>query len=364
MPPPVSPSVASQYAAGIVTLDLAQTNVADLSGIDKLPCLTAIDISPTKISDLSPLARCPKLSRVTMRRLHELTSLASLLPLRERLVHLDVKAHNSDLATILGNFPRLRTLAATFCALQTIAFVAQAPMAGLESLSVEGARLENVEPLRACLRLRHLVVDSGFRALDWSPLGALTHLETLKITNVTATTDVAPLATLSSLLRLSLEVFSDPDQLEPLDLSPLAVTAVAGERDGSSSPVRRGLTRLTHFKATGRAIQNVEALGTLATLQELDLALTKVADLAPLATLSQLKRAKLRFVPATDFHVVVRHWPRLEYLDVSWTAFDDWRACAAMPSLRELVIDGLKARSLAKLAVLSHAERLTVRVSD
>ena len=142
-----------------------------------------------------------------------------------------------------------------------------------------------------------------------------------------------------------------------LDLSPLAIVAVATGSQTAKPPVR-GLTRLIHLEATGRAIQNVEALGTLVKLEEINLSDSKVADLAPLATLTQLKRANLSRIPATKFDAV-RHWTKLTHFNVAKTAFDDWRLCAGMTSLVELVVDAEQAKSLAKVAVLDH---LPVRV--
>ena len=84
----------------------------------------------------------------------------------------------------MAHFKLLQTLDAAFCGLDTIAFMAEAPMADLETLNVYGGRVESIVPLRACPRLRHLTLKARPQGVDWSPLGSVRRLESLRISDV------------------------------------------------------------------------------------------------------------------------------------------------------------------------------------
>ena len=86
-----------------------------------------------------------------------------------------------------------------------------------------------------------------------------------------------------------------------------------------------------------------------------------MTDLAPLVTLTQLTKANLSHIPATDFETL-RFWTNMERLNVAWTALNDWCVCAAMLRLQELVLDHERAEPTAQFAVLDHLERLQVHV--
>ncbi|GEM_PF-2378214 len=222
----------------------------------------------------------------------------------------------------------------------------------LETLRLPDPGFERVEPLARLETLEELALTQA----------SITDLDSLRALPALSQLDLHGLRTslqglgegFEALRRLNLSFHGHPDadgadtlqplarleQLEALDLGH------AGWVD--LSPLG-ALRRLEELVLASTDAFDLRPLGALAALRELDLrGSTSVADIEPLAGLSELEILRLNYTRVTDLRPL-RVLPKLRVLDISGTAIHSVDDLMALPALERVVIHGSEIRDVEAL---------------
>src|ERR1019366_2355987 len=236
--------------------------------------------------------------------------------------------------------------------------------------------LRDLTPLCALPALRKLNIPSAPLLVDLSPLTRLTELRDLELSAPTLR-DLWPLRALTGLEELRISGCDDLSALEGLPaLTQLAISARHGAPDLEPIWKLAGLRRLSLYDmklestdfvralpslvsltlGSCEPLTDVSALARLADLEELDLSHCPVRDV------SSLKLPKLRVLDLEA--TAIRSWPplrdlpRLEALNVKFTALTSFAGVEVGLSLRTLEVGFSEGPGLADLAPLAKLTRL------
>ncbi|MEJ5922275.1 leucine-rich repeat domain-containing protein [Bifidobacterium thermophilum] len=165
-----------QVFTNLVGLYLSGTKVSDTSPLAGLTKLSRLDLSGTKVSDVSPLAGLTKLSRLYLSG----TKVSDVSPLAKLTDLDDLDLSNTKVSDVS---PLVK-------------------LVNLGSLNLDKTQVSDVSPLAKLANLESLYL-SGTQVSNVSPLAGLTNLGFLDLSG-TKVSDVSPLAKLNlSLLDLS-----------------------------------------------------------------------------------------------------------------------------------------------------------------
>ena len=201
----------------LTTLDISDSDVTDLTGLEYAPNLNYLNAENNQIQDIAPLANLRKLTYLYLSNnaLETLEPLASLV--RLQIFYL---SNNSvkDL-TPLANLTALTQLLLIHNQVTDISPLAN--LTNLTHLYLAENPIEAIEPLAGLINLRVLdLYNTGVK--DITPLAKLTALESLVIVR-NMIVDISPLVGLKNLKRLrladnSIQDFSPLAQLEGVEL--------------------------------------------------------------------------------------------------------------------------------------------------
>ncbi len=192
------------------SLDLTDTGLKSLVGIEKLFGLKALYCSSNPISDLSPLAGLPNLHTLSCdyNEISDLSPLADLPNLQT--LYCDYN-EISDLSPVTG----LQNLQMLSCSSNQIGDLSPlADFQNLQRIDCHSNKISDLSPLASLHKLQFLYCHSNL-IIDLSPLAGLHNLHTLYC-HSNLISDLMPLAGLQNLQTLSCS--SNPIS----DLSPLA----------------------------------------------------------------------------------------------------------------------------------------------
>ncbi|RYD23181.1 MAG: NACHT domain-containing protein [Verrucomicrobiaceae bacterium] len=188
-----------EVAAGRLSeINLAGTNVTDLSPISKLKDIRRLQLSSTQISDVAPLSKLTKIETLFLAytKVRELSPLSKLVNLK----HLDLEGSDVTDISPLAKLPRL------------------------VHLDLSNTEVADISPLKDLRMLTDLVLAET-NISDLSVISHLSQLKRLKLINIKID-DFSPIARLTLLENLDLEGTSIKDvsilqhleHLEHLDL--------------------------------------------------------------------------------------------------------------------------------------------------
>ncbi|RFS85156.1 NACHT domain-containing protein [Actinomadura spongiicola] len=245
----------------------------------------------------------------------QLRSLGKISPLSYLIVELgtidDFECLSTHAETLLG----LGLLARTFPALTLLP-----PLPALRDLHLELHGLSDLDLLDGLPRLDRVYIADCGRITDYSPLARQTELTTLWLTVPSGLGTIASLPPLGAVESLGLTDAHIAEGLEEIrsaapKLHNLYVSA--GEWVGSLRPLS-GLPLIELYVAYCPNVTDFDVLATLPTLDTLNLSGTGVDDLAPLRSLTKLRRLYLQ----------------------SCTHITDLRPLASLPNLKALHLRG------------------------
>jgi Leucine-rich repeat (LRR) protein len=339
-------------AISLRELNLADSGVADLGGLEKLVALETLDVTNIRTEDLSILRQCPRL--VTLTAKDNITALGSiihaaapsLVDCRLRIDHpvslfdgrsllcllrctvlkfrdlddaslqyleqipslerLDLEETTVDDVRCLAGCRALRELNLTSSLVTDVGIIGLERIATLEVLSLECCRgITSVTILRHCTALRELILD-GTRVTDAGIAGLECIVTLTKLSLV-----YCNLITSVSSLRHS-------PSLRELDISCVAVTAAGTEGLDEIGTLQR-------LEARGFTQLDASMLRRCQSLREVDLGDSHVTDavLAALADVRTLETLKLS-----------------DRLQLDWLQCRDASALARSVSLRRLDLEG------------------------
>ncbi len=256
---------------GCLSLNLACTEVSDLTALKSLTRLQSLDLGYTQVSDVTALK--------------SLTSLQSL-----NLIGMQV----SDL-TALKSLTSLQSL--NLGGTQVSGLTALKSLTSLQSLNLSHTQVSDINALKSLTNLQSLDLD-GTQVTDLTALKSLTSLQSLDLRS-TQVSDITALKSLTSLQSLSLigaqvsdiTALKSLNDLQSLDLDSTQV---------SDLTALKSLTSLRSLDLRDTQVSDVTALKSLTSLQALYLNGTEVSDLTALKSLISLKELDLRSTQVSD----------------------------------------------------------------
>jgi Leucine-rich repeat (LRR) protein len=256
-------------ATSLRQLNLADSDVADLSGLEKLVALETLDVTNIRTTDLSILRQCPRL--VTLSAKGDITALARIIhaaapSLVDCRLHIDrkVRALNPRSLSCLR-----RSTVLTFDDLDNASLqgLEEIPLLERLDLNLAGRGIDDVRSLAGCLALRDLkltcslVTDAGIIGLE-----RIATLETLRLENCQGITSVTSLRHCTALRELVWDGTFLPARL--------GRDSVTGTDAGIAG--LECIVTLTKLSLTRTNITSVSSLRHSPSLRELDISDTGV----------------------------------------------------------------------------------------
>ena len=327
--------IGMEHAVNLITLDLRNNPISDVSPLSGLTNLTTLDLVHTSISDVSPLSGLTNLRTLDLRNnpISDVSPLSGLTNLTTLdLVHTSI----SDVSPLLG-LTNLTTL--------NLAYTS----------SLSEVSLSNLPNLTTLYLQRNAISK-----LSLSNLPSLTTLGTsanLSLSEVSLSgpinlglTTVSWTHTLGSLLN-----FQTVPYLSKLSLSNLRMTTL-GISDGPflSEVSLSNLPNLTTLKITANPSLSEVSLSNLPNLTTLDLRRNAISDVPPLSGLTNLTTLNLWDNPSLS-EVSLSGLASLTTLNLKGNAISEV-SLSNLPNLTTLKLGG---NSLSKLS-LSGFTNLTI----
>jgi hypothetical protein len=275
--------------------------------------LRRLDLSGHSRVDLTPLEACPQLEALSLpkesgelRQLQE-TNITSLTlngrydGLREVHLHLDwlvLSTTKAEDLSPLSHLSSLKHLRVGKRRSQVNDLTPLTELTALESLSIPGAKIIDLTPLRGARSLRTLALYSNKNLSNIAPLSGLEALVELDL-NLTAVADLSPLAGLA--------------RLESLKLRHTKVTSIE---------YILGLPALKSLYLEKSKLSSVDGIAALNRLERLWIWGTKVKDITPIEGMPALTDLNIADLGQLGGCEVVATLPALDVLDVYQTEFD------------------------------------------
>lgn len=255
---------------GLVRLGLVRMEVSDLAPLSKSSELERLVISDSPVSDLTPLAALPRLEELELH--HTAIGPSSVLDGFPALERLDLRENELEQLPDLTGLGALVSLDVSDNALTSLAGIGGPGLASLRS--------------------------RGNPIGDWSALGGLPELESLRISGVedSLTLNLDGLALATSLKSLSLSYvdasdltfLKDLDALEELDIHNWPLSPESADLQSIAS-----CPSLQSLSITGGGLTDLSSLDGNTTIEQLGLAHNELSDLTPLLSMTALKSVEL-----------------------------------------------------------------------
>ena len=254
------------------------------------------------------------------------------------------------------------------------AVVTRGDMARMTGLYIRDADIKHLDGLEYAINLRRVYFPQN-SITDVSPLSQIDSLTDIDLAD-NRIVDVTPLAKIKGLQTLSLSkndiddfsVLTDLEQLRHINLSynrrisdftpigsfaSLKYVSLSGNVGLSelTPEIIRALDGLHEIVLSQNQIADITPLATLTNLVWVDLSENKFSDVSPLASLPKLYRINLDGTKVSDISPLAG-LPRLRGLRVSRTAISDFSPLEGLESLRELTAYGCALADISKFAGL------------
>lgn len=327
-------------------LTLQYTAAEDWPALSRLSSIRKLTLHGEALANISMLAGVNQVETLELENMQiaSLTPLSSMAGLRSLSIEQMIVEDGGSAA-----LPQLRSL--TLREMPQASLDAVAGMPNLESVTLQENRLSDISPLLRLARLSSIEVR-GQSAPDLGPLLQIQGLRALSLNVQTATIQEARICAERPGLR---------------------TIRLLGVHDVSSLAIFDRCTDLTNLELTSAAVLDLSPVATHTALEELAIhpvvrrnGVVPIADLGPLAALTNLRRLSLRGVAATDFSPLIG-LRNIEMLDLSNTQLRSLDIIRNMPNLRVLNISGTRVVDLSALASAPNLETLNIantRVRD
>jgi hypothetical protein len=388
----------------IQRLNIDSTNISDLTSLTGLENLSILQANNTSVSNISVLAKLENLKLIYCDN--------SKVDKNEALRFIDAKPGTT---VIYNTDELLKWWEGLPEGWQSIARsrIRHSKPVSKEQLhkiiSIKSVDLANndavtsLEPLRMLYRLEELDV-SGCNITDLSPLGGLSNLKTINISNTKVQfvealktlgrlevlkcekTQVAELAPLENCFKLK-RVYADNSNVDTkmaLKLKgslPSCLVVYQTKRlnmwwqnltggwqstlleytKTENPPSREQLQEIVDSEKlqinNTNNLTSLEALGLFNRLEEIQISNTPISDIGPLSFLPSLKRINIPNNPVFDISSLSR-METLEELNIENTSVDDLEPLSGLKNLKLLNIAGTKVKSLKQIQNLEKLEVL------
>src|SRR5690349_3265937 len=339
-------------------LNLAGTNISDLTPIRNLTELVELNLTRTKIFDLTPLKYAIKLARLNINET-EVRSVA-VLEKMTAMRNLEMqRTHVIDFGP-LSNLQALQNLDLKGTQIANLSPVEN--LGELMELNVAQTPIQDLSPVHDLTALVTLNIDSTL-VRDVRPLSGLGNLEVLKA-NYTFISDLTPLKSLSKLQRLYCDhtpvnkaiadafMASKPGALVIFDSKDLQnwwnslpqnwkhiLSTTAKIRP---VPTKEELARLPNVDSINfsndRSITSLEPLRKLQKLKVVLANNTGVTDLSPLQDHRDIRYLDISDTDVTDLAALSK-FPRLETLRADRSNIEKIEALINLKQLKEVYVD-------------------------
>jgi len=225
------------------SLDLDNTQIADLQSLTALTGLTTLSLNSTQITDLQPLTALIGLTVLYLNNtpISDLQPLTALTGLTELWLS-NTRIRDLQLLTALTGLTALFLDNTQISDLQFLT-----ALTGLTRLSIGNTRISDLQPLTALTGLTRLYLNR-IQISDLGPLSALTGLTTLYL-NDSQISDLQPLAALTGLKMLYLD-YTQITDLRPLrHLQGLVENPVNDGLTFTNTPATRADPRIAEIAA-------------------------------------------------------------------------------------------------------------------
>ena len=272
------------------------------------------------------------------------------------LESLTIQQSATDGLDVIGSLAHLTELTLKECTLSSEDLIAIASAPRLESLTISGCNLSNIESLSQAKNLTCLdLSDNAIK--DISPLSFLTNLRTLNLSH-NALTSLNALSSLSSLETLNVSYnslasvvpLSGCTKLVNLNISNNAITSLNGIDS---------LTGLTEFSAAYNQLTDISQLSACIDLVTLDISSNALKDISPLSALMKLEtlffsRNSVTVLPAWSKNCA------LLYIEGSYNNLSTIAALAGLENLTYVLMDYNKINAVSALATCHNLVRVSV----
>ncbi len=220
--------------------------------------------------------------------------------------------------------------------------------------------LENYEDLKLLTYLEKLTIQgssSGVLSGSLVPLGTLTHLTELSITDIPVKAeDLTAIASLPSLIKLTLsgcnlsniEPIAKNEKLTYLDLSTNSI------RDLSALSF---MSELKYLDLSHNALESLNAISSLSGLETLDASYNSLTAVGPLEGCTGLKELYLNNNSITELSCAVG-WTSITILNAGFNQLTDISALAGCTTLQNLDISNNTLTDISSLASLTNLQVL------
>ena len=265
------PTLSDTDLPKLVTLDLADNKIADVSELSNLSVLETLDLRNNVVEDVTPLSTMESLKRLYLRGNMNLTNVKLLVKLKEtsrtsiditlpRPVTFRDEYLAARLREALNSLPDLN--------LQDDDLIFPEDMEMLTTFTASGAEIVNLTGLETATGLTTLNLSDN-QIVSLSPLARLTELTELNLSSNS-------ISSLSSLSRLT--------GLTTLNLNMNRISSVSSLSK---------LEALETLNLADNSISSLTALVGLSSLTDLDLSNNRITDVLPLQGLSALRTLNL-----------------------------------------------------------------------
>ena len=281
-----------------MTLDIRDSSLADLTGLEYATNLEVLNLVNNRITDISPLTNLTNLTHLYLgdNALDTIEPLAGLINMQV----LDLYNTGVKDITPLANLTALESLGLVRNMIADIS-----PLAGLKNLKRLRLAENPIQDFTPLLELDAVELDIE---IDFSRLDQLNLVVTIPDSNLErAIRDTLALPDGVSLTQLEMLRLTElqASQREITDLTGLQYATnleslhLWGNQIQDVTPLAN-LTKLRDLDLAYNAVESVEPLAGLINLQRLNLTLNRVQDISPLANLVHLQKLYIRVNLVTD----------------------------------------------------------------
>ena len=283
-------------------LDVTNSNISDLTGLELATNLTSLDLSNNNILDVSALAGLTRLTELNLDRnsISDLSALSGALSNLTNLGELHLSYNSiSDIAPLSG-LTNLRRLRLSYNSISDIA-----PLSGLTNLTSLWLSNNSISDVSALSRLTSLEwLRLSYNSIsDIAPLSGLINLRGLRLSG-NSISDIAPLSGLTNLREVILSRNSISD-IAPLSGLTNLISIWLSNNSISDIASLSGLTSLESLVLEDNSISDIAPLSGLTNLRGLNLSGNNISDIAPLSRLTNLRGLDLSRNSITDFSPLV-----------------------------------------------------------
>lgn len=271
------------------SLEITHSKLTDITFLKSLPSVLHLDISNNEIESINGIQALEKLETLDLRnnRIRDVYHISNLVT----LTSLDLINNPIEDTTVLKTLTNLENLAFTSTPNTAYEFMAQmknlksldagnyssskqylssegrdisaiANLSQLESLSLEGAGIKNIDSLKNLKNITKLNLSyNELAASDIEVIGTLSNMEDLRIENIGSNLDISPLSSLSKIQYLNLSNNSGIENIESL-ANMKALSVLFAQRIGLQSlEALASLSKVEYLDISKNSLKEVDLSG-------------------------------------------------------------------------------------------------------